>query len=72
MLHSAEEPLRENSDKGAEFGHDSGRSGRDASPSAGKAAGADRDMGSALRSIYQRTIEEDIPDEMLSLLGKLD
>jgi len=32
----------------------------------------DRDMGSALRSIYQKTIEEDIPDEMLALLGKLD
>ena len=32
----------------------------------------DRDMGSALRSIYQRTIDEDIPDEMLSLLGKLE
>lgn len=29
-------------------------------------------MGSALRSIYQRTIEEAVPDEMLSLLGKLD
>ncbi|UVO51639.1 hypothetical protein M0208_14405 [Sphingomonas sp. SUN019] len=32
----------------------------------------DRDMGSALRSIYQKTIEEAVPDEMLSLLGKLD
>ncbi|MFW2851901.1 NepR family anti-sigma factor [Sphingomonas sp. TX0543] len=32
----------------------------------------DRDMGSALRSIYQKTIEEKIPDEMLALLGKLD
>jgi len=34
--------------------------------------GADRDMGDALRSIYQRTVEENIPGEMLSLLGKLD
>ena len=32
----------------------------------------DRDMGSALRSVYQKTVEEQIPDEMLSLLGKLD
>jgi hypothetical protein len=32
----------------------------------------DRDMGSALRSIYQKTVEEEIPDEMLALLGKLD
>ena len=34
--------------------------------------GSDRDMGSALRSIYQRTVEEQVPDEMLSLLSKLD
>lgn len=71
MLHSAEEPLRDNSDEGAASGRDSGRSGSGASP-LGKAGGVERDMGSALRSIYQRTIEEDIPDEMLSLLGKLD
>ena len=32
----------------------------------------DRDMGSALRSVYQRTVEESVPDEMLDLLGKLD
>jgi len=29
-------------------------------------------MGSALRSIYQQTVEEQIPPEMLDLLGKLD
>ena len=29
-------------------------------------------MGSALRSIYQRTIDESIPDDLLDLLGKLD
>ncbi|MFT3978807.1 MAG: NepR family anti-sigma factor [Sphingomonas bacterium] len=29
-------------------------------------------MGAALRSVYQKTIEERIPDEMLALLGKLD
>ncbi len=28
-------------------------------------------MGSALRSAYQKTIEEDVPDEMLDLLSKL-
>lgn len=32
----------------------------------------DRDMGSALRSVYQRTVEEEVPDEFLDLLGKLD
>lgn len=31
-----------------------------------------RDMGSALRSVYQKTIEEAVPDDLLSLLGKLD
>jgi hypothetical protein len=29
------------------------------------------EIGSALRSIYQRTIDENIPPEMLDLLGKL-
>lgn len=28
-------------------------------------------VGSALRSAYQRTLQEDIPPEMLDLLGKL-
>lgn len=32
----------------------------------------DRDMGAALRTIYQKTIDESVPDEMLSLLNKLD
>jgi hypothetical protein len=29
-------------------------------------------MGSALRSVYQQTVEEKVPDEMMDLLGKLD
>lgn len=29
------------------------------------------EVGSALRTVYQRTVEEDIPPEMLDLLGKL-
>ena len=29
------------------------------------------EVGQALRSIYQRTIDESIPPEMLDLLGKL-
>ena len=29
------------------------------------------DVGNALRSAYQRMIDEDIPPEMLDLLGKL-
>jgi len=33
---------------------------------------ADRDMGAALRSVYQRTVDEAVPDDLMSLLGKLD
>ena len=32
----------------------------------------DRDMGAALRSVYQKTVNETIPPEMLDLLGKLN
>lgn len=31
----------------------------------------DREMGTALRSVYQQTVEEQIPDDLLDLLGKL-
>jgi hypothetical protein len=44
-------------------------------PPAGRAAkvqNKDRDMGAALRGVYQKTVEEAIPDEMLDLLGKLN
>jgi hypothetical protein len=32
---------------------------------------ADTPVGSALRSAYQQTVDEDVPAEMLDLLGKL-
>ena len=31
----------------------------------------DGDVGNALRSIYQKTVDEAVPSEMLDLLGKL-
>ena len=31
-----------------------------------------RGVGTALRTVYERTLKEDIPPEMLDLLGKLD
>lgn len=34
-------------------------------------ANEDADLGSALRRIYQETVKEDIPDEMLDLLRRL-
>lgn len=37
-----------------------------------KVQSKDRDMGAVLRTVYQRTVEEPIPPEMLDLLGKLD
>ena len=32
----------------------------------------DSAMGEALRSVYQQMVEEQVPDEFLALLGKLD
>ena len=40
-------------------------------PGAVKVLGKDRDMSSALRSVYQTAVEEPIPDDLLDLLGKL-
>ena len=37
-----------------------------------KVGDGDQRMGSALRSVYQKTVDEAVPDEMLALLGKLD
>ncbi len=32
----------------------------------------DAAMGAALRTVYQKTVEESVPDEFLDLLSKLD
>lgn len=32
----------------------------------------DREMGEALRSVYDKAVQESVPDEMLDLLSKLD
>jgi hypothetical protein len=45
--------------------------GREPSPPAGRGRRADGEVGSALRSAYDRVVDEDIPPEMLDLLGKL-
>ena len=52
--------------------HQGGDTDRDDS---GSGSGPNRnpaDMGQALRSAYQKMVDEAIPDEMLDLLGKLD
>ena len=43
-----------------------------AKKTAAKAQSRDRDTGAALRSVYQKTIEETVPPDLLDLLGKLD
>lgn len=40
-------------------------------PKARKKRGTSPEVGHALRAAYQHTINEDIPPEMLDLLGKL-
>lgn len=37
----------------------------------GSKRGQGNDVGNALKSAYDRTLQEDIPPEMLDLLGKL-
>jgi hypothetical protein len=39
--------------------------------SSGDGKAADRDVGHALRSVYARTVSEEVPTELLDLLGKL-
>jgi hypothetical protein len=37
-----------------------------------KARNRDKDVGTALRTIYQKTVDEAVPVDLLDLLGKLD
>ncbi len=53
------------------LGHDTQKKAP-VSKAASKGSDKDRQMGSALRSVYQKTVDEAIPDEFLALLGKLD
>lgn len=48
-----------------------GEKNRDGKPKAKNKKRDNPELGSALRTVYQRTVEEDIPAEMLDLLGKL-
>ncbi|HEX8383181.1 MAG TPA: NepR family anti-sigma factor [Sphingomonas sp.] len=38
----------------------------------GPGSARDREMGEALRSVYDKAVQEMVPDEMLDLLSKLD
>lgn len=46
-----------------------GKAGPDAAPPKKRARG---DVGRALRSVYDETLREEVPDDFLDLLGKLD
>ena len=48
------------------------QSDRKPNPRTSTAEPDDSAMGEALRSVYQKTVEEQVPDEFLALLGKLD
>ena len=43
-----------------------------ASGQRGAVGARDREMGEALRSVYDKAVQESVPDEMLDLLSKLD
>jgi len=47
---------------------------REKSPPKGRTPvrGEDNDTGQALRSVYEETVNEAIPPEMLDLLGRLE
>jgi hypothetical protein len=47
------------------------RSAKDSAESGGESKASDRDVGHALRSVYAKTVSEEIPSELLDLLGKL-
>ncbi|BDD66593.1 hypothetical protein Sj15T_16140 [Sphingobium sp. TA15] len=51
---------------------DSGVKGGAARKKRAAAAKDDGQVANALRSVYQRAVDEDIPAEMLDLLSKLD
>ncbi len=52
------------------LGHDTEKTVPATKPA--KVLDKDQQMGSALRSVYQKTVDETIPDDLLELLGKLD
>jgi len=52
------------------LGHDTEKTVPATKPA--KVLDKDQQMGSALRSVYQKTVDETIPDDLLDLLGKLD
>ncbi|WP_419827926.1 NepR family anti-sigma factor [Sphingomonas sp.] len=51
---------------------DKARDAREPAKQPGEAKPVSRDVGHALRSVYVETVNEEVPMELLDLLGKLD
>jgi hypothetical protein len=50
---------------------DSGRSNKSTASERGKRKPRNSDLGRALRSVYDDTLRESVPDDFVKLLGKL-
>lgn len=50
----------------------SGKRSNSATQTGSSNQGRERNVGDALRAVYREAVGEDIPDEMLDLLKKLD
>ncbi|HEY5721397.1 MAG TPA: hypothetical protein VIT45_03655 [Allosphingosinicella sp.] len=62
----------ENGERGRKPDSDASSAGQSNSPAPrGKARGVSPGVGNALREAYQEALREDVPPEMLDLLGKL-
>jgi hypothetical protein len=64
LQHDRQNQRRRKSDRNAKDASDNGSGGSSRRAPPGN-------VGSALRTAYQRMVDEDIPPEMLDLLGKL-
>jgi hypothetical protein len=54
------------------LGQDTNRKAATTKRSPGKGeTGKEGDVGNALRSVYQKAVDEAVPDDLLDLLGKL-
>jgi len=55
----------------SEGAEDSGRSKKSPSAAYGNRRQRSSDLGRALRSVYDDTLRESVPDDLVNLLGKL-
>ncbi|MGF1549236.1 MAG: NepR family anti-sigma factor [Sphingomonadaceae bacterium] len=72
LLTSSDDPVRARRSKPGKASRRT--AGRKPTPRAARddKSAENGDLGAALRSVYDRTLNEEVPPEMLDLLGKLD